>query len=160
MQEPLTLVFDTKSPVLENTKLTGSNEAIVNDKTWFKDKVTVTANVNNVAQEFAGVTYKTKIVGVSYKAIDGSVEGQATYNSENHSYTFEINTPDKTTYSKTFEVWAVDEAGNKSVVEQVSINIDKVNPTLIDEETAVTFEQIENNLLQQMINFLSFGTFF
>ncbi|WP_338470821.1 Ig-like domain repeat protein [Niallia sp. XMNu-256] len=159
LPKPLTLVFDTEKPVVENTTLSGANEKPVGDKVWYSDKVTVSGNINNIAQEFDGVSYSTKIIGVYYEAKDGSSKGEATFDPEKNTYSFSIDTDEGTILSQTYHVWAVDEAGNRSEVKTVDVNIDKGVPTLADGK-AVTFNVINNDSWSKFLNILTFGTFF
>ncbi|OCA87665.1 hypothetical protein A8F94_07365 [Bacillus sp. FJAT-27225] len=155
----LVFVFDTQSPALDKPAVTGPNEVKIEDTVWFSGKGTISGELENVTQEFDGVTYSTDIDKVYYsKGSDSGNEPlEAIFDPKTNTYTFETVDED---YQGTYKIWAVDLAGNVSQTEEITVHIDKTKPLLSEGKEAVTFNQKNDGLIAKTLNFLSFGTFF
>src|SRR5690606_31527080 len=134
---------------------TGDNEATVDERKWFSGNVKVSGEIKNIAETFNETEYSTAIEKVYYSKGDEKAE-EATLQPEDETFEFTIAEED---YSDVYHIWAVDQAGNKSEVKTININVDQTKPTLIEGE-AVTFEQINDDEWSQFLNFLTFGTYF
>ncbi len=158
LPSPLILVFDTKSPSVPEPKLEGNNEAEVDQSKWFSDSVKVSGTIDNEQQYFDGITYATEIDKVFYSKSDAPAEEakEAEWDADQSRYTFKLPEDE---FKGKYKIWAADKAGNVSAAREININIDHTAPKLA-EGKAVTFEQKNDSLWEQILNFLKFGTFF
>ncbi|MED4014532.1 Ig-like domain-containing protein [Sutcliffiella cohnii] len=154
--QKLILVFDTVAPSIGDVTLQGENEALVDEASWFSGAVTVSGLVENIKQTFDGVEYSTEIEAVYYSKGNSSEEHLAEFDASTNEFTFVTEDED---YTGVYNVWAIDEAGNKSEVRTINIHIDKTNPSLAPGE-AVEFKIKDQNFVTKALHFLSFGTFF
>lgn len=135
------IIIDKVAPVVED----------IDEPNWTnQDTVTIAGKVSD-AQDSSGLNY---IVWSKDNALVADEVLNATENKvaiTDGSYTF---TGVKGEQNSIYYVYAVDYAGNVSVAKTVVIKIDQKVPTV----TAFTFSTDENSVIENLINFATFGT--
>ncbi|WP_019153866.1 InlB B-repeat-containing protein [Robertmurraya massiliosenegalensis] len=152
----LMIAFDRQSPSIQTPNVTGPDQETVDGTKWFSGAATVSFGIDNIEESIGDIDYRTEIAKVYYQNLEDPSDTGTEVSSENGSYSF--NTVDED-FQGQYKIWAEDEAGNISTEEIVDIHIDKTKPTLTDGE-AVTIEKINDDIISEIINFLTFGTFF
>ena len=135
------IIIDKVAPVVSD----------IAEQNWTNDDtVTITGTVSD-AQDSSGLNY---IVWSKDNALSADEVLSATENKvviTDGSYTF---TSVEGEQNSTYYVYAVDYAGNVSAAKTVVIKIDQKVPTI----TAFTFSTDENSVIEDLINFATFGT--
>ncbi|WP_251548765.1 Ig-like domain-containing protein [Neobacillus muris] len=147
------LVFDTEPPALSGLTVDGPNQDTVDGSQWYSGPVKVSGTVENGKQNFEEIHYSSDIDKVFYSKAGEETAAEIPFDAETNQFHFTADT------SGTYQVWAVDKAGNESVKQSVNINIDQSAPALAAGRS-VKVEQIHDDIISEFLNHLTLGMFF
>lgn len=139
------IIIDKKAPVV----------ADITEPEWTNnDTVTINGTVtdeNVTGKESSGLNYIvwSKDATLSVDNVLNATENKVSI--VDGAYTFDSVAGEQ---NATYYVYAVDYAGNVSAANTVKIKIDKKNPTV----TTFTFSTDKNSMVENLINFATFGT--
>lgn len=161
LNDPLTIVFDTKAPKFEQIDISGENRYESEDgDIWHSSVTKVSGLINNEPQDYQGISYATDVATVQYRLVSETETAfaDATYNADTNEFSFNIPEEMMKTSAK-YEIQVTDKAGNKTT-EIVHVNVDTTAPSLLGEKAAINIVQDETNAIEGFIRFLTFGAFF
>lgn len=142
-----TIKIDKTSPYL--TAETSTSD-------WHNGSVTISGVVSDAYTVSDGETVSNSVYSdiaeIYYKDANGKKVSDIEYDPETGKYAVTLTTEQDTAYS----VYAVDDAGNETEITDLTVKIDTTAPTIDDFEITKT----ENSTVENIINFLTFGTFF
>ncbi len=144
---PILIVIDKTPPTVDSISKTPST-------TWTNQGVTVSGTASDTGgSKLYQVRYSKNASDFAADTYSGSTASVASLT--NGSFSFSVN--NDVSSNDTYYVWAYDLSGNKSAAYQsIAVNIDIVDPDITD----FTFRKIEPPVVSQIINFLTFGTFY
>lgn len=141
----LKIIIDKKAPVV----------AEISEPEWTNnDTVTINGTVldeNESGKESSGLNYIVWSKDASLSKENVLAETVNKSNIVDGAYSFESTDGEQ---NATYYVYAVDYAGNVSSAKTVKIKIDKKNPVV----NAFTFSTDKNSVVEDIINFATFGT--
>lgn len=158
LEKNIQITFDGEAPKFGEETGRYSGDTIIKDYTSDGSvliKGSVTDNTDNTDKGY----YGTEFVYLSKKSLkgeDGSINLSGNdvkkYTLKNNKFSFEDEAEAGTTV---YYLYAVDRSGNISEEKEITAYVDAEKPTI----DSITFSTEDKNIVDKLINFLSFGIF-